>query len=66
MMAMLAYLSAPWSLRVILERRYDQHSTEVSSNLEPGGIEYFKIECGCKGSPAADHDSFKLKITNAY
>jgi hypothetical protein len=38
----------------------------VSSNLEPSGVEYFKIECGCKGSPAADHDSFKLKITNAY
>ncbi len=44
----------------------DKYSTDETSVLAAGGTSYFKIECGCKHAPAAEHDSFKTKIVSAY
>jgi hypothetical protein len=43
----------------------DQYSTEVSK-IAAGSSEYFKIECGCKNSLPAEHDSYKVHVKNAY
>ena len=44
----------------------DKYSTYNTSPLAPGASAYFKIECGCKGSGPAEHDSFKTEIISAY
>jgi len=33
---------------------------------EPGASKYFKIDCGCKGSPPAEHDSFEVEVSSVY
>jgi hypothetical protein len=43
----------------------DQYSTYIS-RLPAGESRYFKIACGCKDSPPADHDSFKVEVVGGY
>ena len=40
----------------------DQYSTYLSGTLAAGKSEYFKITCGCKDTPPAEHDSYKLEV----
>jgi hypothetical protein len=44
----------------------DQYSTYISGKLGPGESQHFKIACGCKDSPAAEHDSFKAEVVGGY
>jgi len=44
----------------------DQYSTYLPGKLNPGESKYFKIACGCKDSPAAEHDSFKVEVVAGY
>jgi hypothetical protein len=44
----------------------DQYSTYLPGKLNPGESKYFKIACGCKDSPAAEHDSFKVEVVGGY
>lgn len=44
----------------------DQYSTYVSGSVAPGESRHFKIACGCKDSPAPEHDSYKLHVRGGY
>ena len=44
----------------------DEYSTYLSGSLAPGQSEYFKISCGCKDSPPAAHDSYKVEVSTGY
>ena len=44
----------------------DQYSTYLSGAIEPGKSQYFKISCGCKDTPPAEHDSYKLEVQGGY
>jgi hypothetical protein len=44
----------------------DQYSTYISGKINPGESKYFKIACGCKDSPPADHDTFKVEVVSGY
>jgi hypothetical protein len=44
----------------------DQYSTYLAGALEPGTSQYFKISCGCKDTPPAEHDSYKVEIIRGY
>jgi len=43
----------------------DQYSTYMSK-IGPGESEHFKIACGCKDTPAAEHDSYKVEVLASY
>lgn len=40
----------------------DQYDSYISGLIPTRGSRYFKISCGCKDSPPAAHDSFKIYI----
>jgi hypothetical protein len=40
----------------------DQYSTYLSGVLAPGASKHFKISCGCKETPAAEHDSYQVTV----
>jgi len=42
----------------------DQYSTYLSGLLAPGTTKHFKILCGCKETPAAEHDSYKVTVVS--
>jgi hypothetical protein len=44
----------------------DQYSTYLTGAIGPGKSQYFKISCGCKDSPPAEHDSYKLEVLVGY
>lgn len=44
----------------------DQYSTYIAGNIPPGGLRYFKVACGCKDSPPASHDSYKIQVIDGY
>jgi hypothetical protein len=44
----------------------DQYSTYISGRIGPGESKHFKILCGCKDSPPAPHDSYKLEVISGY
>jgi hypothetical protein len=44
----------------------DQYSTSIPGKMNPGESRYFKIFCGCKDSPPAEHDSFKVEVVSGY
>jgi hypothetical protein len=44
----------------------DQYSTYLSGTLAPGEAQYFKISCGCKDTPPAEHDSYKVEVIGGY
>jgi len=48
------------------DRFVDQYSTYISGGIAPGASRLFKISCGCKGNPPAEHDSFKLQVVAGY
>lgn len=48
------------------DRFVDQYSTYISGAIPPGTSRLFKISCGCKGAPPADHDSFKINAIVGY
>jgi len=48
------------------EKFVDQYSTYVSGAIPAGSSRLFKVSCGCKGSPPAEHDSFKLQVISGY
>jgi hypothetical protein len=44
----------------------DKYSTYISGTVKPGESRYFKIACGCKDSPPAAHDSFKVHVRGGF
>lgn len=48
------------------DRFVDQYSTYISGGIAPGASRLFKISCGCKGNPPAEHDSYKLLAVAGY
>lgn len=44
----------------------DQYSTYISGTINPGESQYFKISCGCSGTPPAEHDSFKVVVISGF
>ena len=42
------------------------YSTYISGTVKPGESRYFKIACGCKDSPPAAHDSFKVHVRGGF
>lgn len=44
----------------------DQYSTYVTGDIAPGEERYFKISCGCKDEPPAEHDSYKIEVVGGY
>jgi hypothetical protein len=44
----------------------DQYSTYLTGALAPGKSQYFKISCGCKDTPPAEHDSYKLEVLTGF
>jgi hypothetical protein len=44
----------------------DKYSTYIKGSLEPDKSQYFKIFCGCKDTPPAEHDSYKLEVLGGY
>ena len=44
----------------------DQYSSYVTGDLEPNEERYFKVSCGCKDEPPADHDSYKIGVVGGY
>jgi hypothetical protein len=34
--------------------------------IQPKQSQYFKISCGCKDTPPAEHDSYKLEVLGGY
>jgi hypothetical protein len=43
----------------------DKYSTYISK-LAPGESRHFKIQCGCKDSQPAEHDSFKVQVESRF
>jgi hypothetical protein len=44
----------------------DQYSTYLRGVIGPGESRNFKIVCGCKDTPPAEHDSYKVHLRSAY
>jgi hypothetical protein len=44
----------------------DQYSTYLSGAIAPGESQYFKITCGCKDTPPAEHDSYKVEVVSGF
>jgi hypothetical protein len=44
----------------------DQYSTYLTGSLAAGNSQFFKISCGCKDTPPAEHDSYKLEVLNGF
>jgi hypothetical protein len=44
----------------------DQYTAYVSGAVVPGAPRYFKVACGCKDSPPATHDGFKVQVIESY
>ena len=44
----------------------DQYSTYISGSVAPGETRHFKIACGCKDTPPAAHDSFKVQVRGGF
>lgn len=44
----------------------DKYSTYISGTIAPGESRNFKISCGCKDSPPAEHDSYKVEVVSGY
>lgn len=47
-------------------RFVDQYSTYIRGEIPVGASRLFKISCGCKDAPPAEHDAFKLHIVSGY
>jgi hypothetical protein len=44
----------------------DQYSSYISGAVGAGETRYFKVACGCKDTPPAEHDSFKTQVLGGY
>ena len=44
----------------------DQYSSYLSGVIAPDEERYFKVSCGCKDNPTADHDSYKIGVLSGY
>jgi hypothetical protein len=44
----------------------DQYSSYVTGDIGPSEERYFKVSCGCKDEPPAEHDSYKIGIVGGY
>lgn len=44
----------------------DQYTTYITGAIPAGGERYFKVGCGCKDSPPAQHDSFRAVVVSTY
>ncbi len=44
----------------------DQYSSYIIGSVAPGETRYFKVACGCKDTPPAEHDSFKAQVFGGY
>lgn len=44
----------------------DQYSSYVTGDIGPGEERYFKVSCGCKDEPPAEHDSYKIGVVGGY
>lgn len=48
------------------EKFVDQYSSYMSGLIASGEERYFKIACGCKDNPPAEHDSYKIEVIRGY
>jgi hypothetical protein len=44
----------------------DQYTESIYGGLKPAEKRLFKISCGCKGNPPAEHDRFEVVVIRAY
>ncbi len=44
----------------------DQYNAYISGAIPAGGERYFKVSCGCKDAPPAQHDSFRFSVVSTY
>jgi hypothetical protein len=44
----------------------DQYSTYIAGSIAPGESRNFKVACGCKDTPPAEHDSFKAQVRGGF
>lgn len=44
----------------------DQYTTYITGAIPAGGERYFKVGCGCKDAPPAQHDSFRALVVSSY
>jgi len=44
----------------------DQYSTYLTGSLAAGESQHFKINCGCKDNPPAEHTSYKIRVTSGF
>jgi hypothetical protein len=44
----------------------DQYSSYITGDIGSGEERYFKVSCGCKDEPPAEHDSYKIGIVGGY
>lgn len=45
-------------------RFVDQYTSYVSGSIPAGTSRLFKISCGCKDTPPAKHDNFKIRVVD--
>jgi len=54
-------------INLFLKNKFvDQYSSYVTGNIGPGEERFFKISCGCKDEPPAEHDSYKIGVVGGY
>jgi hypothetical protein len=54
-------------INLFLKNKFvDQYSSYVTGGIEPGEERYFKVSCGCKDEPPAEHDSYKIGVVGGY
>ncbi len=54
-------------INLFLKNKFvDQYSSYVTGDIGPGEERYFKVSCGCKDEPPAEHDSYKIEIVGGY
>lgn len=54
-------------INLFLKNKFvDQYSSYVTGDIKPGEERYFKVTCGCKGEPPAEHDSYKIGVVGGY
>jgi len=54
-------------INLFLKNKFvDQYSSYVTGDIGPGEERYFKVSCGCKDEPPAEHDSYKIGVVGGY
>lgn len=54
-------------INLLLKDKFvDQYSSYVTGDIGPGEERYFKVSCGYKDEPPAQHDSYKIGVVGGY